>query len=166
MLDTCLTDLRRDGLLESKIYATVLYDKARIHFMQGDLPHAEKLLREVLRREEASHGREDPKLLQILSELSNTLLHLGKLREAEPLLRHAILLSEQVGDVPMRATALAMLAAAQAAQGFPQARGTARQSLEAWNATGSEVPPAQLEDLEAIAAGALSPRTAPSRHRR
>ena len=165
LLATCLTDLRRNGLVDSRTYAAVLHDEASIHLLRGDLPRAAVLLREVLRRAESSLGRENPILLETLGELSETLIRLDKPAEAEPLLRRAIRLSEQRGDLPARARALAMLAGAQAAQGFPQARDTARQSLEAWKATGSEVPPAQLRDLEAIVAGALSPRTAPSRRR-
>ncbi len=165
LLDPTLLRMHQDGATDSPDYAMALYEKSRIRRMKGDLLGAEASMREVLRLEEKTHGREDPTIIAPLLELSEILIRLDKPAEAEPLLRRAVRLSEQAGDVGARARALAMLAGAQAAQGFPQARSTARQSLEAWKATGSEVPPAHLRDLEAIVAGALSPRTAPSRRR-
>ncbi len=166
LLDPSLMRMQRDGTTDSPYYAMALYEKSRIRRMKGDLLGAETSMREVLRLEEKTHGRENQTIISTLMELSETLVRLDKPGEAEPLLRRAVRLSEQAGDTWARARALAMLAGAQAAQGFPQARNTARQSLEAWAATGSEVPPAHLRDLEAIAAGALSPRKAPSRRRR
>lgn len=166
LLDTCLTDLYSNGHEDSRTYVAVLHDKARTRALKSDLPGAEVLLRQVLPREEAFYGRDNRKLLITLSELSETLIRLHKPKEAEPFLRRAVRLSKQVSDPSARASALALLAAAQAAQGFQHARSTARQSLEAWTATGIEVPPVRLRELEAIAAGVgLPPSTSSRRHR-
>lgn len=99
-------------------------------------------------------------------ELSETLIQLDNAGGAEPVLCRALHLAEQVGDVKARARALTMLAGAQAAQGFQHARDTARKSLDAWKATGDEIPPARLRDLEAIIAGVALPPSASSRRRR
>ena len=146
--------------------AAVLHNKALIHFQRGNLGRAELLLRDVVGRDEILYGREAPRLVQPLSELSETLLRLDRPAEAEPVLRRAVRLSEQAGDATARARALSMLAAAEAAQGFQHARSTARRSLEAWKATGHEVPLAHLRDLEAIIAGTRLPPAASSRRRR
>ena len=166
LLDPSLTRMEQDGTSDSPYYAMALYEKSRIRRLKGDLLGAETSMRKVLRLEEKTYGRENQTIISTLMELSETLGRLDKPAEAEPLLRRAIRLSEQAGDVWARARALSMLSGAQAAQGFPQARSTARKSLEAWTATGSEVPPAHLRDLEAIVAGALSPRATPSKRRR
>lgn len=166
LLDPTLLRMHQEGATDSPYYAMALYEKSCIRRMKGDLLGAETSMRKVLWLEEKTRGREHPTIISTLMELSETLILLDKPAEAEPLLRRAVRLSEQAGDGWARARALAMLAGAHAAQGFPHARSTARQSLDAWKATGSEVPPAHLRSLEAIVAGALSPRTAPSRRRR
>ena len=166
LLDPSLMRIKNDSATDSPYYALALYEKARIRRLSGDLLGAEASMREVLRLEEKTHGRDAPTLISTLMELSDTLVRLNKPGEAEPLLRRAVRLSEQARDVPSRALALSMLAGTQAAQGFQHARNTARQSLEAWKATGHEVPPAHLRDLEAIIAGAGLPPSTSLRRRR
>ncbi|WP_437729822.1 tetratricopeptide repeat protein [Sorangium sp. So ce1335] len=163
LLDEALSELRRDGATDGERYAASLFEKARICRLRGELARSEELLREVLRVEKNAFGSEHPTLLLTLSALGRTLVDLQKPRDAEPLLRRAAHLAEQMGDQTALAEELGALARAQAAQGFAHARDTARRALRAWEAAGGEPTPALRNELATIAAGALSPSGTSSR---
>jgi tetratricopeptide (TPR) repeat protein len=164
LLDACMGELRQRGAVELPAFATSLYEKGHIRRLRGDFAGAADLLQEVLRIEERTLGREHPTLIPTLAELGGTLTDFGQPREAEPLLRRALRLAEEAGDIPGLAAALGELARAQAAQGFHHARDTARRALGTLVNTESPLSPALRGELEVIAAGATRPST-PSRRR-
>ncbi len=161
LLDVSLAVLREQEISTTPQYATSLYEKARLRRMRGDVVVAADLLREVLRLEERAFGRDHPTLIPTLSELAGALIDLGQPKDAEPLLRRAVRLGEKTRDGVGLATALGDLALVQAAQGFPQARDTARRALDSWSVTGENLRQEMRRELEAIARGASTPRTVP-----
>jgi tetratricopeptide (TPR) repeat protein len=166
LLEESMVELRRLDAADGSEYATMLSEKARVRRQRSDLSGARELLSEALALEERTHGREHPALIPTLMQLAWTRIDLGEPREAEPLLRRAVRLAERTGDRPNLATALGLLARAQAAQGFQHARDAARRALAIWGETQGGAPPALRRELDALAAGASPHPSTPSPRRK
>jgi tetratricopeptide (TPR) repeat protein len=157
LVDQALALHRRTGRDQDAEHFLTLHAKALLRGMSGDHESSAALFREVLRNQERLFGRDEPAVAQTLIEYANVLLDLERPREAMPLLRRALSLTNQGDASTLHAMALSHLARAEAMQRLPQAADTARRALSAWNATGQEPEPAIADDLEALAAGGARP---------
>jgi tetratricopeptide (TPR) repeat protein len=143
-------------------HAWSLHEKARLRGLAGDDESSATLFREALQQQERLFGRDEPSLALTLTEYAEVLTDLQRPREAIPLLRRALSITDPSADPISLATALTGLARAEAMQQLPQAAATARRALSAWSTAAQEVDPAVMDELDSLAAGDLPPPPLPA----
>jgi tetratricopeptide (TPR) repeat protein len=139
-------------------YGVSLHALAVVLERQGQNREAEALLRQALEVKEKVLGMGHPSLCPTLVNLAVVLADRGKAEEGEPLIQRTLQISLEIlgAEHPTTAQILNMLAQMQARLGRPQAPSTARQAIQALQATlGANHPITQqvTPTLERIASG-------------
>jgi tetratricopeptide (TPR) repeat protein len=116
-----------------KTLAIAVHNLANIRLREGRYSDAEKLLRRAERLTDAAFGSDSPEIAAVYSELADTLLSIGRYREARERGERAVSLLENSVKDSRLGFALAVLAkVAWHAGQFNEAESLFRRSIAAW----------------------------------